>query len=256
MFEAWTELTGRPALRPPDRVRPHRAARRGGRPAGQRGHAAGARRADRGRRRRRASPRLAPGMRTDDLTEVRRWEPNGGYGDGALVAGDLLAAARERGVRYRPHTPVQALLRRRRPGDRGARPQDGAGTRRDRGRGGRGMVAGPARPASASTCRSRPSSTRSRCSATRQARAPRGLHRLDHPDLLPARGGRQRGRWSAASPARGGDPTRTAARAVRHGRPAGGTDDLAAGWSARPAAAGCPRWPRRGSPAASPACTT
>jgi len=53
---------------------------------------------------------LAPGLRTDDLTEVA-WEPDGGYGDGALVAGDLLAAARERGVRYRPHTPVRALLR-------------------------------------------------------------------------------------------------------------------------------------------------
>ena len=53
---------------------------------------------------------LAPGFRTGDLTEVA-WEPDGGYGDGALVAGDLLAAARERGVRYRPHTPVLALLR-------------------------------------------------------------------------------------------------------------------------------------------------
>jgi glycine/D-amino acid oxidase-like deaminating enzyme len=53
---------------------------------------------------------LAPGFRTDDLSEVA-WEPDGGYGDGALVAGDLLAAARERGVRYRPHTPVRALLR-------------------------------------------------------------------------------------------------------------------------------------------------
>ena len=53
---------------------------------------------------------LAPGFRTDDLTVVA-WEPDGGYGDGALVAGDLLAAARERGVRYRPHTPVLALLR-------------------------------------------------------------------------------------------------------------------------------------------------
>ncbi len=52
------------------------------------------------------------------------WEPDGGYGDGALVAGDLLAAARERGVRYRPHTPVQALLR---DGDRvtGIQTQDG-----------------------------------------------------------------------------------------------------------------------------------
>ena len=53
---------------------------------------------------------LAPGFRTDDLAEVA-WEPDGGYGDGALVAGDLLAAARERGVRYRPRTPVLALLR-------------------------------------------------------------------------------------------------------------------------------------------------
>jgi sarcosine oxidase subunit beta len=53
---------------------------------------------------------LAPGFRTDDLTEMA-WEPDGGYGDGALVAGDLLAAARERGVRYRPHTPALALLR-------------------------------------------------------------------------------------------------------------------------------------------------
>ena len=52
------------------------------------------------------------------------WEPDGGYGDGALVAGDLLAAARERGVRYRPHTPVLALLR---EGDRvtGIQTQDG-----------------------------------------------------------------------------------------------------------------------------------
>ncbi len=53
--------------------------------------------------------RLAPGLRTDDLTRVA-WEPGGGYGDGAVVAGDLLAAARERGVRYRPRTPVTALL--------------------------------------------------------------------------------------------------------------------------------------------------
>jgi sarcosine oxidase, subunit beta len=57
---------------------------------------------------------LAPGLRTDDI-ECAAWEPEGGYGDGAVVAGDLLAAARERGVRYRPHTPVASLLRR---GDR------------------------------------------------------------------------------------------------------------------------------------------
>ena len=66
---------------------------------------------------------LAPGLRTDDLTEVA-WEPDGGYGDGALVAGDLLAAARERGVRYQPRTPVRALLR---EGDRvtGIQTRDG-----------------------------------------------------------------------------------------------------------------------------------
>jgi sarcosine oxidase, subunit beta len=66
---------------------------------------------------------VAPGIRTEDLT-VLAWEPDGGYGDGALVAGDLLAAARERGVRYRPHTAVQALLR---EGDRvtGIQTQDG-----------------------------------------------------------------------------------------------------------------------------------
>ncbi len=66
---------------------------------------------------------VAPGFRTGDLTEVA-WEPDGGYGDGALVAGDLLAAARERGVRYRPHTPALALLR---EGDRvtGIRTPDG-----------------------------------------------------------------------------------------------------------------------------------
>jgi glycine/D-amino acid oxidase-like deaminating enzyme len=66
---------------------------------------------------------VAPGIRTEDLT-VLAWEPDGGYGDGALVAGDLLAAARERGVRYRPHTAVQGLLR---EGDRvtGIQTQDG-----------------------------------------------------------------------------------------------------------------------------------
>ena len=38
--------------------------------------------------------RLAPGLRTDDV-ECAAWEPHGGYGDGAIVAGDLLAAARD-----------------------------------------------------------------------------------------------------------------------------------------------------------------
>jgi len=52
---------------------------------------------------------VAPGLRADDV-ECAAWEPNGGYGDGAVVAGDLLAAARARGVRYRPHAPVASLL--------------------------------------------------------------------------------------------------------------------------------------------------
>ncbi len=52
---------------------------------------------------------VAPGLWTDDI-ECAAWEPDGGYGDGAVVAGDLLAAARARGVRYRPNTPVRSLL--------------------------------------------------------------------------------------------------------------------------------------------------
>jgi glycine/D-amino acid oxidase-like deaminating enzyme len=52
---------------------------------------------------------VAPGLITEDV-ECAAWEPYGGYGDGAVVAGDLLAAARDRGVRYRPNTPVRALL--------------------------------------------------------------------------------------------------------------------------------------------------
>jgi glycine/D-amino acid oxidase-like deaminating enzyme len=52
---------------------------------------------------------VAPGLRADDV-ECAAWEPNGGYGDGAVVAGDLLATARARGVRYRPHSPVASLL--------------------------------------------------------------------------------------------------------------------------------------------------
>ena len=52
---------------------------------------------------------VAPGLATEDV-ECAAWEPCGGYGDGAVVAGDLLAAARARGVRYRPNTPVRALL--------------------------------------------------------------------------------------------------------------------------------------------------
>src|SRR5262249_10242425 len=38
------------------------------------------------------------------------WERHGGWGDGAIVAGDLLAAAREVGAAYRPNTQALALL--------------------------------------------------------------------------------------------------------------------------------------------------
>jgi sarcosine oxidase subunit beta len=109
MFASWTELTGRPAFvrrtgfarfvlpGEEDALRANVAMQRD---CGARAEVLPA--AD--------FAALAPGFRTDDLT-VAAWEPDGGYGDGALVAGDLLAAARERGVRYRPHTPVLALLR-------------------------------------------------------------------------------------------------------------------------------------------------
>jgi sarcosine oxidase, subunit beta len=109
MFASWTELTGRPAFvrrtgfarfvlpGEEDALRANVAMQRD---CGARAEVLPA--AD--------FAALAPGFRTDDLTVVA-WEPDGGYGDGALVAGDLLAAARERGVRYRPHTPALALLR-------------------------------------------------------------------------------------------------------------------------------------------------
>jgi sarcosine oxidase, subunit beta len=122
MFGSWTELTGRPAFvrrtgfarivlpGEEDALRANVAMQRD---CGARTEVLAAT----------GFAALAPGIRTEDLTEVA-WEPDGGYGDGALVAGDLLAAARERGVRYRPHTPVQALLRN---GDRvtGIQTQDG-----------------------------------------------------------------------------------------------------------------------------------
>jgi glycine/D-amino acid oxidase-like deaminating enzyme len=122
MFDAWTELTGRPAfVRRTGFARIVRFGEEGAlranvamqRYCGARAEVLGAA----------GFAAVAPGIRTDDLTEVA-WEPNGGYGDGALVAGDLLAAARERGVRYRPHTPVRGLLRK---GDRvtGIQTQDG-----------------------------------------------------------------------------------------------------------------------------------
>jgi glycine/D-amino acid oxidase-like deaminating enzyme len=109
MFGSWTELTGRPAfvrrtgfarIVLPGEEQALRANVAMQRDCGARAEVLAAR----------DFAALAPGLRTDDLTEVA-WEPDGGYGDGALVAGDLLAAARDRGVRYRPHTPVRGLLR-------------------------------------------------------------------------------------------------------------------------------------------------
>jgi glycine/D-amino acid oxidase-like deaminating enzyme len=109
MFASWTELTGRPPfvrrtgfarIVLPGEEQALRANVAMQRDCGARAEVLAAR----------DFAALAPGLRTDDLTKVA-WEPDGGYGDGALVAGDLLAAARERGVRYRPHTPVAALLR-------------------------------------------------------------------------------------------------------------------------------------------------
>jgi glycine/D-amino acid oxidase-like deaminating enzyme len=113
MFDSWAELTGRPAfvrrtgfarLVLPGEEEALRANVAMQRDCGARAEVLAAA----------GFAALAPGLRTGDLTEVA-WEPDGGYGDGALVAGDLLAAARERGVRYRPHTPALAL---RRDGDR------------------------------------------------------------------------------------------------------------------------------------------
>jgi sarcosine oxidase, subunit beta len=109
MLAAWPELTGRPpVLRRTGFARivhPGEEDALAANVAMQRCHGALAEVIDAA-----ALARLAPGLRTDDLTQVA-WEPGGGYGDGAVVAGDLLAAARERGVRYRPRTPVTGLPR-------------------------------------------------------------------------------------------------------------------------------------------------
>jgi sarcosine oxidase subunit beta len=51
---------------------------------------------------------LEPGWSVGDV-EVAAYEPDGGYGDGAVVAGDFLSRAREMGAGYRPNTPVRAL---------------------------------------------------------------------------------------------------------------------------------------------------
>jgi len=108
MFEAWPDLVGRPGcVRRTGFVRivsPGEEAALRANVAMQRALGARAEVIDAA-----ALKEVAPGLRTDDV-ECAAWEPNGGYGDGAVVAGDLLAAARTRGVRYRPHSPVASLL--------------------------------------------------------------------------------------------------------------------------------------------------
>jgi len=108
MFEAWPELTGRPpCVRRTGFVRivsPGEEDALRANVAMQRALGARAEVIDAA-----GLKELAPGLRADDV-ECAAWEPHGGYGDGAVVAGDLLAAARARGVRYRPNTPVTSLL--------------------------------------------------------------------------------------------------------------------------------------------------
>jgi len=108
MFDSWTELTGRPGCVRRTGfvrlVRPTETARLRANVAMQRAHGANAEVIEAAE-----LARLAPGMRTDDV-QCAAWEPHGGYGDGAIVAGDLLAAAREAGAVYWPNTPALALL--------------------------------------------------------------------------------------------------------------------------------------------------
>jgi glycine/D-amino acid oxidase-like deaminating enzyme len=51
---------------------------------------------------------VAPAWRLAE-GEAAAWEPRSGYGDGAAVAGDFLARAREMGATFRPRTGVRAL---------------------------------------------------------------------------------------------------------------------------------------------------
>ena len=108
MFDAWTDLTGRPAcVRRTGFVRivmPEESDLLRANVAMQREHGAKAEVIDAAE-----LAALAPGLRTDDV-RCAAWEPHGGYGDGAVVAGDLLAAARERGARYLPNTAVTGLI--------------------------------------------------------------------------------------------------------------------------------------------------
>jgi sarcosine oxidase, subunit beta len=109
MFSNWAEMTGRPSC--VRRTGFVRIVRPGEEPqlranvAMQRQHGARAEIVDAD-----ALRELAPGLYADDVS-CAAWEQNGGYGDGALVAGDLLAAARQRGARYRPHVRADALVR-------------------------------------------------------------------------------------------------------------------------------------------------
>lgn len=109
MFRAWPELTGRPScirrtgfarIVAPGEESALRANLEMQRALGARAEAIDAA----------GLKELAPGLRVDDIS-CAAWEPDGGYGDGAVVAGDLLAAARARGVRYRPNCVVRSLLR-------------------------------------------------------------------------------------------------------------------------------------------------
>lgn len=54
---------------------------------------------------------LLPGLRVDDV-RLAAFEPEGGYGDGAVVAGDLVAAARAEGARVELGREVTALVAR------------------------------------------------------------------------------------------------------------------------------------------------
>lgn len=109
MFRAWPELTGRPScirrtgfarIVAPGEESALRANLAMQRALGARAEAIDAA----------GLKELAPGFRVDDIS-CAAWEPDGGYGDGAVVAGDLLAAARARGVRYRRNCVVRSLLR-------------------------------------------------------------------------------------------------------------------------------------------------
>jgi sarcosine oxidase, subunit beta len=109
MFAAWTGLTGAPpVVRRTGFVRivsPGEEDSLRANVAMQREHGARAEVIDAA-----ALRDLAPGLATEDVT-CAAWEPDGGYGDGAIVAGDLLTAARAAGAAYRPNTAVRSLIR-------------------------------------------------------------------------------------------------------------------------------------------------